>query len=223
MRSANLIKKINKTIIRGEFVIRVRRVSPGSAAIMAMLLGALFLFYSAATLREILFSDKTAFTKDKNDWQRQGMAKIVEVGDNFCMVEYNVIIGTRRTEFTGSYVSQRLPVYYNPSDISEAGRGRRGSDWIVTTGYVRERFENSFVVEYEIIETKIGRLPGREARDSVGRTVLLFWYNKDDPSILARELRGTRDLVNISISVALGVGFIFFGMFIRKKLNRQAR
>ena len=199
------------------------RMSPGSAAIMAILLGVLFLIYPAGILREILFSDKVAFTKDKNDWQRQFMARIVEVGDSFCMVEYNVILETRKTEISGTYNSGRLPMYYNPANPSQAGRGRRGedSDWIVTTGYVRERFADSFVVEYEIIETKIGRLPGREARDNSVRVVSL-WYNKDDPSILARELRDQRDLINISISAALGVGFISLGVFIRKKLNKQA-
>ena len=195
--------------------------SPSETSTFGNIVGTILILSAIGLVGQMLFSANYTFVKDPSDWVSRLSGEVVEIEKKYRMVKYNYILDMRNGELPGNMPADKWlkTVLYNPGDPSQIVRsfGAAEPDWVATTGYVQERRSDSYTVRYEIIEEKIGKLPGREKRDRVGSSPGWFYYKVADPSVLTKEIYQWQDVLQKSIPAFFGFLILFLMRMLRKK------
>jgi len=206
-------------------------------------LGAILVFCGIGlgiSLLLAISSGNKVFTEDKQLWGTDFIAKVVEKGEGYTVVDYKYGEDTGRAEVPGSPVERdsddllfnlpglpgnasqnNLVVYYDPFEPSQVSQ-EFISGWIrAYDATVVEIRDDSFIIEYRYEKRMMGTLHGTQGEREAPGSRVMVRYELADPSNIARDLWSFwNDVMVAGFPIIFGTVFLLVGFFLLKKAKR---
>ena len=167
-------------------------IGRGLVPVAWLILGAAFVIvafvFIIGDLSAIIRGDVT-FVRDASQWQRAWNTEVIETDSSSSVVEYYYTVDTMIGEFPGE--PRGTVTRHNPDDPSQVGSTHPDytDSWLTTSMRSFTQHDDFYTFEYDIFALGRAILPGKPGdREEIGRGVTMF-YDRENPSHIAREVK----------------------------------
>ena len=196
--------------------------------VMLFILGVLFIVVAFILIirdLSVISSGNVTYVKDTRQWQRAWQTEIVDLHGGVTTVAYAYSVGVMEIDIPGNPPAYMYSLSYDLGDPSQIDVFQHSQDfsgnWMNTNGRVIETRDDSFTLEYDLMEKGIGVLPGKSGdSEEIGRRKDMF-YDMNNPSHIARDVKDFLDIMVIpGIQILIGGALILFVLRFKRGVGK---